>query len=47
MQDMAEGKDTMDRVRKQRRYVKIFANLKDFEENTAEAELKNDFRGFL
>ena len=40
LQDMAEGKDLSDA---EREYVKIFANLKDFEKAQQKAELKNDF----
>ncbi len=43
LQDMAEGK-TLDDAETE--YVKIFANLKDFEKAQQKAELKNDFRGF-
>lgn len=40
LQDMAEGK-TLDDAETE--YVKIFANLKDFEKAQQKAELKNDF----
>jgi hypothetical protein len=40
LQDMAEGK-TLDDVEME--YVKIFANLKDFEKAQQKAELKHDF----
>ncbi len=40
LQDMAEGKDLSDA---ELEYVKIFANLKDFEKAQQKAELKNDF----
>jgi len=40
LQDMAEGK-TLDDAEME--YVKIFANLKDFEKAQQKAELKNDF----
>ncbi|WP_461901310.1 hypothetical protein [Roseburia intestinalis] len=45
LQNMAEGKDTGDA---EMEYVKIFANLKDFEKAQQKAELKhmNFFRGF-
>ena len=40
LQDMAEGKDLSDA---ELEYVKIFANLKDFEKAQQKAELKNSF----
>ena len=40
LQNMAEGK-TLDDAEME--YVKIFANLKDFEKAQQKAELKNDF----
>ena len=40
LRDMAEGKDLSDA---EQEYVKIFANLKDYEKAEQEAELKNSF----
>lgn len=42
LQDMAEGKSLSDA---ESEYVKIFANLKDYERAQQRAELKNDFSG--